>query len=304
VKVLLSGGTGFLGRNFVERLATAGHCCTVLVRRDPANYPQRSGVRFVGYDELPTLGRMDAVVNLAGEWVVGRWSPAKKRRIMDSRIETTRRLVDWMSEQSLRPRVFLSASAVGIYGNRPGEELSEASELDPERKFRYRVCRAWESEALRASELGVRTVCLRIGNVLDGRGGFLGMMLPWLRWLPFFMEFAPRTVTPWIGLPDALRMLDFALTDPRIEGPLNVVGPNPASVSEIVRVLGREFRRPALGRIPDGMVRAFFGEFACSFLDTQDVRPAKALANGFTFESPDLAPFLSECVSLSRGSRR
>ncbi|AIE85956.1 TIGR01777 family oxidoreductase [Fimbriimonas ginsengisoli] len=298
MKILLAGGTGFIGTALVKRLTADGHTCAVLVRKDPAAYPSTEGVTYISYRDLPGISDVDAVINLAGEWVVGRWTEAKKDRIMESRVAATRLLVDWMASQPVRPKVFLSGSAVGIYGHRPGEILTEDSPLDPEQAFRYRVCKAWEEEANRARDLGIRTVNLRIGNVLDGGGGLLKLLVPWLRRSPVLIPFAPNNVNSWIALPDAVSLIEFALTNDAIEGPLNVVGPRPVTIRQLVQAIGKAIRRPVLGRIPDAVMQAIFGEFSRSLLDSQQILPAKALANGFQFEQEDLPQFLAITIPL------
>jgi len=292
VRIVVTGGTGFIGRHLVRHVLNHGHTCELLVRRDPATLPAIEGVGYRRFTDIEALAPADAVVNLAGEWVVGRWTEEKKARIMGSRIEVTRAVVDWIQVQEVRPKVLVSASAVGIYGDRPSELLTEASPPDPRGRFRSVVCEAWEGEALRAESLGVRTVTLRIGNVLDSREGFLGMLIPWLRRAPFLVPFAPRAYNPWIALPDAVRLIDFAMKNERVTGPLNVVGPNPVRLRRLVESLGRVMGKPAFGTLPEPLVRLAFGEFAQSLLESQDVRPAKALSLGFEFEHPDLGPFL------------
>lgn len=295
MRILLTGGTGFIGRHLVSHLTAAGHECTLLVRR----LPSEEGPRCVLYEDLASVEPAEAVVNLAGELAVGRWTQEKKRRILDSRIGTTRRLVEWMATRDPKPRVFLSASAVGIYGHRPGEALTEASPLDRERKFRYQVCEAWEQAAGGAEALGTRTVCLRIGNVLDGSGGVIGLLRPWLRPAPFFMPFAPHSMNPWVALPDVIRLVEFALDQEEVAGPLNVVAPQSVTLRELTQALGDAMGKPVLGRLPDGLVRLAFGEFSEALLDSQDVRPDKALRHGFRFEHEDVGRFLSETMGRS-----
>jgi uncharacterized protein (TIGR01777 family) len=292
MKILVTGGTGFIGRPLVTHLSEAGHDCTVLVRRDLRMEEMLPCARYVPYARLDQIPAADAVINLAGEWIVGRWTDEKKRRILDSRVDVTRRLVRWMEGLPRRPEVFLSGSAVGIYGHRPGEILTETSSLDPAREFRYRVCQAWEDEARQAEALGVRTVLLRIGNVVDPHGGAIGLARRWTRWAPFLMPFAPRSMNPWIALPDAIRLLEFALTCPAIRGPLNVVAPQPATLRELTQALGHAMGRPVFGRLPTLLLRLAFGEFARALTDSLDVRPQVASAHGFAFAHPELRAFL------------
>jgi hypothetical protein len=292
--VLITGGTGFIGRNLVESLTGDGNHCVVLVRPNSRRLVT-PGVDYRSYEDLPE--RADVVVNLAGEWVVGRWTAAKKARIMASRVETTRRIVDWMAQCAQPPQAFLSASAVGYYGDRPGEVLTEDSPPDPNDRFRAQVCRAWEEEAWRARDLGIRTVTLRTGNVLSPRGGFLGMLMPVLRRAPFLMPFAPDAVNPWIGLPDAVNLIRFALNDPNVEGPLNVTAPEPVTMRHLVDELARCLGKRSFGTLPQTLMQLALGEFSQSMLESLDVRPAKALASGYTFAHPKIETCLDALMN-------
>lgn len=293
MKILISGGTGFIGHHLVDHLVARGDRCVVLVRRPLSEFPDREGVRYIPYDEIDHAGTCDAVINLAGEWVAGRWTHAKKRRIMESRFDVTRKLVDWMERQEERPKAFLSASAVGIYGNRPGEILSETSELDPEMRFRYRVCSEWEARAARAEPLGIRTAMLRYGNVIDGREGIFGILLPWLRVLPVFMRLTPRSVFPWISLRDAIRLTERVLDDPTFAGPVNVVSPTPVPFETVVAALSKTIRRPVVGEVPMRIVRCLVGEVSEALVDSQHILPTKALEHGFQFEDPDIEALIT-----------
>lgn len=294
MKVLLTGGTGLIGRHLVNRLVERGDECVVLVRKPVASYRPRQGVTYLAYVDLPLVQDVDAVVNMAGEWIAGIWTPSKRKRILGSRVETTRLMVEWMANQNPRPKTFLSGSAVGIYGDRPGEVLTEDSPTDPAYRFRCEVCRAWEAEASNAEPLGIRTVFLRIGNVVAPNEGLLGALIPRLRRFPFLIPFQEGTLNPWIALPDAIRLIELALDDQTITGPFNVVGPSKATTRQLMQEIGRLIHRQTFGQIPNVIPRLFLGEFARSFTETQDVRPAKAMAAGFVFEHRDLAEALAE----------
>jgi hypothetical protein len=264
----LTGASGFLGRPLAARLAAAGHTVVPIPR------------------EMGALPGLDALVHLAGESVAGLWTAGKRRAILESRVEGTRRLVERMRELRRPPAVFVSASATGLYGHRPGEVLED--DAGPGSGFRSEVCRAWEAEAREAEKFGVRTVLLRFGSVLDPDGGYLGRMTPFLRRGLCFVLGRGSDRFPWISRTDAVRLVEFALATPGLAGPVNAVAPRSATQKEFARAAAALFRRHVLGRVPRRLLRAVLGEFARAFIDSQDVRPAKALRHGFVFLHPDL----------------
>jgi uncharacterized protein (TIGR01777 family) len=184
------------------------------------------------------------------------------------------------------PRVFVSASATGIYGHRPGEVLDD--EAAAGRGFRSDVCRAWEAEAREAERFGVRTVLLRFGSVLDPAGGYLGGLAPFLRRGLCFVLGGTSDRFPWISREDAVRLVEFAIATPGLAGPVNAVAPHTPTQKEFARAAAALFRRHVLGRVPRRLLRVLLGEFARAFIDSQDVRPAMALRHGFVFRDPDL----------------
>lgn len=286
-RILISGGSGFIGRALVALLAEQGYQCIVLSRdpdRTQAGLPPHA--RALSY-EVP-WPPVQAVINLAGESIVGLWTPAKRERIFRSRLKTTNRLVQWITQVSPRPAVFLSMSAVGIYGHRPGEKLTETDPLDPEQKFRYQVCRAWEEAAEQARALGVRVVLLRVGNVLHPAGGFLGNLLPLYRRLPVVGVGRPESWFSWISRRDAVRLIRFALDEEGLSGPLNLTAPFPVQQGAFTRLVAARLGKPVRGRLPGRLLRFMVGDFADAFLDSQAIYPAGALAQGFVFRDADL----------------
>jgi uncharacterized protein (TIGR01777 family) len=286
-RILITGGGGFIGRALIAALAENGYHCIVLSRNPGRLQPHLpSHSHALAYD-VP-WPPVHAVINLAGETVVGRWTPAKRERIMRSRVETTGRLVAWMETVSPRPELFLSASAVGIYGHRPGERLTETSPLDPQQKFRYQVCRAWEEAARPAVNLGVRVVLLRVGNVLHPAGGYLGTVMSLYHRFPIVGLGDPQIQFSWISLQDTVRLFLFALEQETVAGPLNVTAPYPVSQGAFTRLLAAHLGKPVRAQLPNGLIRLAFGGFADAFLDSQAIYPAGALAQGFTFQDADL----------------
>ncbi|MEA3210581.1 MAG: uncharacterized protein QOE70_3638 [Chthoniobacter sp.] len=283
MRVVITGGTGFLGRPLVEHLVGLGYECTVLTR-DVSRASQLGlpvTVKLAPNDALPPA---DAVIHLAGESIVGRWSAQKKEAILASRVEGTRRLVAAIRTARVRPHTLLAASAVGFYGHRPGTALDENAPGDPARSFRAEVCRAWEEAANEADALGVRVVNLRIGNVLHPDGGFLAGLLPIYRGLGGIMLGEPSAVIPWISREDGVRLISYALAHERWYGPLNLVAPESITHGELAKRLSARLGRRFLGKAPARLVRLALGEFASALLDDQRVIPGKASRAGFRFE--------------------
>lgn len=284
MKVAVTGATGFLGRPLVAHLCALGHECVVL-SRDPERarrvFPAR--VAVAPLDPLPPC---EAVIHLAGESVVGLWTPWKRRAILESRVAGTRRLVASMRDLAELPRILLSASAVGIYGHRPGEDLAESSPPDPRDRFRAQVCRAWEAAACEAHDLGLRVVSLRLGNVMDPGGGFLGGLLPLYRRGACFVLGDPAAHLSWISLGDVVRLIGFALEKEAIRGPLNVVSPAAVSQRALAQTLAARLGKKVWGNLPAPALRGLLGEFSAALLDDQNVTPERALAAGFHFTHP------------------
>jgi uncharacterized protein (TIGR01777 family) len=242
------------------------------------------------------LEGVDTVFHLAGESVAeGRWTVAQKQRIRDSRVLGTRHLVQAIRQASARPAVLVSASAVGYYGNRGDDELTESAPAG--RDFLAEVCAAWEEEALAAQTFGVRVVTARTGIVLGAGGGALGKML-----LPFKLGAggplgSGKQWMPWVHVTDLARLYHHAATAAAINGPMNAVAPNPVRNSEFTRALGRQLHRPAFLPAPYFGLRLAFGEFAQVLFDSQRVIPKVALESGFTFQYPEIAVALKEILA-------
>ena len=300
MRVLITGGTGFIGRPLVAHLTGLGYDCAVLTR-DAARavrcgFP--ASVKIApGDGPLPPA---DVVVHLAGESIVGLWTARKRRAILVSRVEGTRRLIAALRASAVRPHTLLAASAVGIYGDRPDETLDETSPLDPAMRFRAAVCREWESAANEATDLGLRVVNLRIGNVLDPAGGYLGGLLPIYRLLGGVQLGNPQAAISWIAREDAVRLITFALANDRWFGPLNLTAPAPATQREFASELALALNRRVIVRIPPWLLEATLGEFSRALLDDQRVLPAKATAAGFAFAHPRLRDCLTALLTPVR----
>jgi uncharacterized protein (TIGR01777 family) len=224
------------------------------------------------------------------------WTARKRHAILASRVEGTQRLIAALRTAKNRPHTLLSASAVGFYGDRPGETLEESSFADPRRSFRAEVCRQWEEAANVADTLGIRVVNLRIGNVMERTGGYLGGLLPIHRALGGFVLGNTDAVIPWISRSDCIRMIAFALANERWYGPVNIVHPEALTREHFAQTVAGQLHRPCWGRVPGRWLRLLLGEFASTLLDDQRVIPAKAIAAGFNFSHATWEEALQEAL--------
>lgn len=301
--IVVTGGTGFVGRKLVADLVARGEAVTVLGRTaNDARVP--AGARSVAWTpdrEGPwadVVSGARAVVHLAGEPVLGRWTDARKQRIRESRIGSTRQIVRAIERAEARPDVLVSASAVGFYGARhPDEELDE--ETSGGDGFLAEVVRDWEKEAEAAEALGVRVVRARIGIVLGPGGGALMQMLPAFRAFVGGPVGDGKQVLSWVHEDDAVRLLCFALDDQRVRGAFNVVAPNPATMNQLARTLADALGRPAAFRVPAFAVRLALGEASMPVLTGQRVVPRVAERLGFAFRYPDLDGAVRQIVGAS-----
>lgn len=283
--VLVTGGTGFVGRLLVERLRARGDR-VIALSRDP-----RQARMLLGEDvqhvsdlrELPAETRIDAVVNLAGAPIIGLpWTRARRRAIRNSRIALTSQIVERLSCLEARPRVLVSASAIGYYGDAGEAVLDEQSR--PGTDFGATLCRDWEAEALKAKALGMRVVCLRIGLVLDQSGGALPLMALPARFGLGAILGTGRQWMAWITRSDLVRMIITAIDNEAWHGAVNAVAPEPARHVEFQRSMARVLRRPLFLHAPGWALRLGLGEMASIFLASQRVVPQRAMALGFRFD--------------------
>lgn len=285
--VAVTGASGFIGSALVDALRRDGHRVSRLVRRE-ARAPDEIGWSPQGGRvDAAALEEVDAVVHLAGESVGQRWTAEVKRRIRESRVEGTRLLAETLASLGRGPEVFLSASAVGIYGDRGDERLTEGSL--PGSDFLATVGQQWEAAAEPAARAGIRVAHPRFGVVLHPEGGALERMLP-----PFRLGAGGRLGSgeqwmSWISLPDTVAALRFLLDARELSGPFNVVAPEPVTNRELTEELGEVLGRPTLFPVPAMALRLLFGEMAdATLLVSQRATPDRLLANGFTFQHPRL----------------
>ena len=286
--VLVSGASGLIGSALVPALDTGGHRVTRLVRG--AGDGGGDTVRWdpdAGVIDAAALEGVDAVVHLAGETVAGRWTRSKKERIMESRRGGTGLLARAIAGLERPPHTLVCASAIGVYGNRGDEPLTERS--DTGSGFLADVVREWEAATRPAAEAGIRVVNLRFGIVLSPRGGALGQMLT-----PFRLGVggplgSGRQYMSWISIDDVVGAIQHALVASRLSGPVNATAPEPVTNRVFSRTLGRVLRRPALLPVPPVALRLLFGQFADEgLLWGQRVLPEKLLESGYHFRHPSL----------------
>jgi uncharacterized protein (TIGR01777 family) len=289
MRVLVSGSRGLIGSALVPFLAAEGHAVTRLVRG-----PARPGGSEIPWG--PKQGKLDpgmleghdGVVHLAGENLAsGRWTPERKAELVDSRVKGTRLLAETLVGLTRPPRVMVCASAIGYYGDRGDEVLTEESM--PGRGFLADLCREWEAASAPAAEKGIRVVRLRFGIVLSPVGGALKKMLLPLRLGVGGRLGSGRQYMSWIVLDDVLPVILRALTDDKLEGPVNAVSPSPVTNQDFTKTLGRVLVRPTIFPAPAFALRMVFGEMADeTLLASNRVQPTKLQANGFRFCCPEL----------------
>jgi len=282
VNVAITGASGFLGTRLRERLIEAGHTARSIPR----------GASDAALAEM--LASADAVVHLAGEPVAQRWTEAAKKRIYDSRVEGTRHLVNALSTQSRRPPVLVCASAVGYYGSRGDQILTETSSAGSD--FLARVVAGWEEAAQSAESLGIRVVRLRFGMVL-GHGGALAKLLP-----PFRFGVGGRLGSghqwmAWIHIEDAVNLILFALSFSAIRGAVNATAPHPVTNREFTDRMATTLHRPAIFPVPGFALKLALGEMSEVLLASQRVLPTVAKSAGFRFQYQELHPALENLLA-------
>jgi uncharacterized protein (TIGR01777 family) len=295
MKVLISGATGLIGSALIPVLVGGGHEITRLTRSPGSG----GGVGWnpdAGEIDTSRLEGHDAVVHLAGENIgEGRWTREKKRRILESRTRGTRLLAEILASLPEPPDVMVSASAVGYYGDRGNELLSEESGAGSD--FLAEVCKAWEAAADPAREAGIRVVHPRNGVVLSTEGGALARLLPVFKLGGGGRIGGGRQWSSWIAMDDVVGAIVHALTHDSVEGPVNLVSPNPVTNVEFTRVLGKILNRPTIFPLPAPAARLMLGEVADALLlASQRVEPAKLKEVGYEFRYPELEGALRHLI--------
>jgi uncharacterized protein len=292
-RILVSGASGTVGKALVPALAAGGHQVVELTRKASSSGAK---IAWDPYKPLPpeSVSGFDAVVHLAGESIIGRWTDAKKKKILDSRDQGTRHLADAIAKANQKPRVFISASAIGYYGDRGNEVLREDSPSGE--GFTAEVCRVWESATQPAKDAGIRTTQLRFGVVMSEKGGALQKMLT-----PYRLGLGGRMGSgnqwwSWVHVDDVVGAILHAMnTD--MQGPVNTVAPYPVTNAEFTKALAAAVSRPAIFPMPEFAVKLIFGQMAEElWLASQRVEPARLLASGYKFKFPELKSALESLL--------
>jgi uncharacterized protein (TIGR01777 family) len=295
MRILITGGTGFVGQALCPRLAAAGHEVVILSRRSNPRLPQGAERAVASLRDLDA-STVDAAINLAGEPIGdARWTEARKRLLLDSRIGTTRAVVEWLRASARPPGVLVSASAVGYYGEQGDRVVVE--DTPPVRGFTHELCDAWEREARTAEALGVRVCVARIGVVLDRDGGALAKMLPAFRLGGGGPLASGRQWFPWIHRDDMAAILQWLVESAQARGAYNASAPEPVTNAEFTRALGRALHRPTVLPMPGAALKLLFGEMSELLLMSDRMVPKRLLDEGFRFRYASLGAALAAIFS-------
>jgi uncharacterized protein len=297
--ILISGGTGFVGKHITE-LLTRNQYQVFILTRNPSNKPIRDNVAYIEWltpQSMPekNLPKIDAVINLAGETINGRWTDEKKQKILNSRLKATESLLNLAKKLPEPPSVWINASAIGYYGTSEKEIFTEQTTRNGT-DFLAEVVKAWETKASEAKTLGCRTIFTRFGLILGSDGG----VLPQLS-LPYRF-FAGGTVgsgeqwVSWVHVEDVARLIKEALENEKYEGPVNVTAPQPVTMKELCQVIGEVMNRPHWLPAPSFAFKLLFGEMSMLILKGQQVHPEKAINLSFSFKFPHLKGALHDLL--------
>jgi hypothetical protein len=301
MKILITGGTGFVGTQLTSRLIQEGHVVTILTRTLKREKGTSPGISYLEGDPTrkgpwqASIKDHDAVINLAGASIFSKWTEEHKRAIRESRVNTTRNIVEGIPSPLQKPFTLLSTSAVGYYGFCGDEELVEDS--PPGNDFLARIAVEWEKEALKARDKGARVVITRFGIVMGEKGGALSQMIPLFKKYIGGPIGSGKQWFSWVHIKDLAEAFVFLLKHPEISGPVNVCSPNPVRNKDLAKALGKALHRPSFMPAPGFMIKLVLGEFGSVILEGQRVIPKKLLENGFVFQYPHIHKALQGIVS-------
>ncbi len=297
--IVITGGTGLVGRRLCKALHEQGHQVSVIGNK---TIPQESiEFRFIRArlidGEIPSVfSDCDAIIHLAGANIFHRWTKSYKQLILDTRVKTAQAIYNYLSKQTKRAKIFISASAIGFYGNRGDEILDETS--SPGTGFLSHTCVEWEMAREKFSSLDMRTVSIRTGTVISRDGGFLSKIVPLFR-LRLGGNFGNgKQWFPWIHIDDLVNIYIQAVLDPRFSGPINAVAPKPIRNTEFTKALKEILKKPAFLSVPSFALKLSLGELASVILFSQRVVPRRLENLGFSYHYPTIEKALRECIDV------
>jgi uncharacterized protein (TIGR01777 family) len=300
MKILMTGGTGFVGKQLTSRFVQDGNEVTILTRSLKGSGAPPQGVSYLQGDPSQkgpwqkAIKDHDTVINLAGASIFSRWSEEYKKLIRESRIFTTQNIVEGIPSRADNKFTFFSTSAVGYYGFHGDEELDEES--PPGNDFLARMAVEWEAEALKAKDKGARVVITRFGIVLGEKGGAIGQMIPLFKKYVGGPIGSGRQWFSWVHIKDLAETFAFLIKYPEISGPVNVCSPNPVKNKDLAKALGKALHRPSFLPAPGFMIKLVLGEFGSVILEGQRVLPRRLLKHGFNFQYPDIEKALKSII--------
>lgn len=299
MKILITGASGLIGKALQASFEEKGYEMLLASRGEPktdADIQWNADTGFADND-LARLEGLDAVIHLAGENIAGlRWTEEKKKAIRDSRVHGTRTMIEAFAKLKKKPKIFVSSSAIGFYGDRANDEMTETSAVGD--TFLAETCREWEAESRRAEDLGIRTVLLRNGIVLSKDGGALATMMTPFKFGVGGVVGSGKQWMSWVSLDDVVAVVNHALENENLRGAVNVTAPNPVTNEEFTKTLGTVLYRPTILPLPEFAVHMLMGEMGDALLlDSTRVIPKRLLDAGFEFEYVDLKAALEHAVS-------
>lgn len=300
MKILMTGGTGFVGTQLTSRLTQDGHELTILSRSAKRSGEVPRGISYLQGDPTQkgpwqeAIKTHDGVINLAGASIFAKWTEEHKRAIRESRVSTTRNIVEGIPSHPQKPFSLFSTSAVGYYGFCGDEELTEDSPSGND--FLAQIAKEWEDEALKAKEKGARVIITRFGIVMGEKGGALSQMIPLFKKYIGGPIGSGKQWFSWVHIKDLSEAFAFLMKHPEISGPVNVCAPNPVRNKDLAKALGKVLHRPSFMPAPGFMVKLVLGEFGSVILEGQRVIPKRLLESGFAFQYPDIEKALMSIV--------
>jgi hypothetical protein len=300
MKILITGGTGFVGTQLTSRLIKDGHVVTILTRSLKGVKGSSPGISYLEGDPTKkgpwqeAIKNHDAIINLAGASIFSKWTDEHKKAIRESRVSTTQNIVEGIPSDPSKKITLFSTSAVGYYGFCGDEELSE--DAPPGNDFLARIAMEWEGEALKARDKGARVVITRFGIVMGEKGGALSQMIPLFKKYIGGPIGSGKQWFSWVHIKDLAEAFTFLLKHPEISGPVNLCSPNPVRNKDLAKALGKALHRPSFMPAPGFMVKLVLGEFGSVILEGQRVIPRRLLENGFVFQYPEIEKALQGIV--------